>query len=243
MVKHLRATYLITCMVSLLSLTSFNEAVACEGHDLIITTITITSTYQTPSANVYSYSYQIKNIGTAGIALGEILLQNYVSANQTFEYDKDAAAGGAFIAYKSTDILAAGATYNGMYELILDLDHPVSSFPYFITDVYLDGETECDITNNTFVGLIELTATGTKPAHIASATVYWSIDTKSFSVNDWSGSYASALTYSVFTASGTLLFSGSTSEGQTTPLAALQSGMYILHLSDGDKMYSKKILY
>lgn len=242
MIQYLRSVLLLTAVFSFLSIASSNQAHACTGHDLVINKITITSMYEVPNAYVYVYTYEIQNIGTAPIALNQIYLQNYVSANQTFENNLDEPSGGAQVSQSTTE-LAAGATYTGTAELPVDKENPVSSYPYFITDVFLNSETECDINNNQYVDLIEVITTGAKKANIATANVYWNSDTKSFSVSDWSGSQAASLQYTVLAASGTAVASGNTAEGQSTALPALQSGMYIVYLSDGDKVYSKKIIY
>ena len=242
MLTSLRSISLLSLVFSFISFLIFSRAKACTGHDVIISNITVTSITSYPNYYSYAYTYEIKNIGTAAISLGEIVLQNYVSANQTYEAG-DPAAGGSFIAHGSTALLEPGGTYTGTYEIAAGLNYPVSSYPYFITDVYLNSETECDLTNNEYAGRIETTTTGTKNAHTAQAAVQWNNESKSFSVSDWQGSNTASLQYTIVSISGTVAVSGNTRAGQAVPLQGLQSGMYIIFLSDGEMVYSKKISY
>lgn len=243
MIKCLRSISLLMVVFSCLAITSANQAEACEGHDVIITNITITSITTESAHYVYAYTYEIKNIGTAAIALNQIVLQNYISPDDIYGQN-DIGGGGMHLASSSsTEVLAAGATYSGSDVMSVGKNYPPDSYAYFFTDIYLDSETECDINNNQYSGMIEVTATGNQSAHKATAHINWNTDTKSFSVKDWSGNNTAALQYTVFSTSGSLLFSGSISEGQVTSLASIQSGVYIIYLSDGENFYSNKIIY
>jgi hypothetical protein len=60
-------------------------------------------------------------------------------------------------------------------------------------------------------------------------------------ISNWSGSNGNLLEYSVIATSGTLVISGKTAEGQSVSLQALECGMYIIFISDGMSVYSKKL--
>jgi hypothetical protein len=233
MEKYLHSAFLFCAF--LCALLTSNKVMACTGRDVIFTNITFTSI----SAGNYQYSYQIQNIGTTDISFNQLVIQNYVSTDN--QVGADAAAGGSFIDNSSSGVLAAGATFNGTYGASPFAVNPQSSYPYLIAKIYLSPDPECDATNNYFVTLVQLPA-GIHSSFIADAAVNWLADSKSFIVNTWSGN-SSALKYKVYSVAGTLILSGNTKEQESTPLNDLPKGMYILYLSDGEKMYSKKIVY
>ncbi|MFL5752992.1 MAG: T9SS type A sorting domain-containing protein [Bacteroidia bacterium] len=230
--KHLLSLYLL-CSLFCLLLAS-NKTHACSGRDVIFTSITFTSV----SPGDYQYSYQIQNIGTTDIAFNQLVIQNYVSTDN--QVGGDAAAGGSFIDNTSSGILAAGATYNGTAGASPFPANPQSSYPYLIAQIYLSSDPECDAANNYFPALVQ-TTTGIKPSLLLSAVVNWNAENKSFTVSDWPGN--AELEYNVYTSAGMLMLSGNTRNNEPTPLGALRSGFYILYLSDGEKMYSRKIIY
>lgn len=230
--KHLRSLFLASPLFCLLF--SIIETHACAGQDVIFTNITITSV----SPGSYQYTYQIKNIGTVDIAFNQLVIQNYVSTDD--QVGNDAAAGGSFIDNTSSAVLAAGETYNGSAGAYPFSANPQSSYPYLRANVYLSQDAECDVSNNNYFAFVEVT--GIQPSLLANAIVNWNADTKDFTVNDWSGN-TSALQYSVYASSGTFMLSGTTKRSEPTPLVGLQNGLYILYLSDGKKIYSKKIVY
>jgi len=209
---------------------------ACTGHDIVFTHITFVSI----SPTEYTYSYQIKNIGTAGIALNEIVIQNYVSTDSA--QGNDGAAGGTFIDINSKEVLAAGGVYNGTMGVYPFPQNTHDSHPYLVTEVYLNTETECDLSNNLYIGLIEMVPTGWQAPSIAQAAVNWNRESKSFSVDNWS-TKTSSLHYTLIHLSGAIVCSGTAQQGQSTSLDVLKEGVYLLHLSDGEKTYLKRILY
>lgn len=240
MMKSLRTISLLTGFFLFLSLICVNTLQACTGIDLIITKITFTSL----ESDTYTYTYEIKNIGTESVPISEISLQNYVSTDAQGTNTK--AAGGSKIDFNgSAGIIAAGASYTGTMGAYPNAvgNYPLHAYPYLIVDVFIYPGTECNNTNNRITGKIEVITTDNQKQHIADAAVNWNTDTKSFLVNHWSGRNASMLHYNVFSTSGIVLLSGNTAEGQTTSLSAIQSGTYIIYLSDGEKVYSKKIIY
>jgi|GEM_PF-5856758 hypothetical protein len=241
MIKHVLSKTLFP--LAAFSLLLFNYAQACTGMDVIITKITFTGI----TSDTYTYTYEIKNIGTTSVPLKEIALQNYVATDA--QGTNEVAAGGSDIVLSSnTDMLAPGDTYTGTmgaYPNATGGSHPQSSYPYLIVNMSVYPDTECDVTNNNYSALVELPATtGVQSRHTTTATVNWNNDTKSFTVKDWAGSTGTTiLQYTVISPSGMLVSSGKTAEEQSVILQALQSGMYIIYLSDGDNVYSKKIIY
>ena len=235
MIKHIHSAYLF-CALLFILFTS-NNGLACTGRDVIFTNITVTSI----ASGSYQYSYEVKNIGTTDISMNKIAIQNYVSTDNQVGGGSYAAAGGSYIAYYSSDILAPGATYSGTMGVYPFSANPQNTYPYIVAYVNLATDPECDVANNYYVALIEVTAV-TQSSHIANATVNWMSDSKSFLVSNWSGN-STALHYSVYTSSGILMLTACTKENETTPLNGLPNGFYILYLSDGEKIYSKKILY
>ncbi|WP_156027041.1 hypothetical protein [Sporocytophaga myxococcoides] len=130
------ACHLFLAMLLLISAVS--NTYACTGKDIVFTNITITSIID----DTYYYSYEIKNIGTTGIVLGQVVIQNYVSTDD--QVGGDAAAGGAFISYQSTEILSPGETYSGTYEANPFPQNPQNTYPYLIAHLSLSSNDECD---------------------------------------------------------------------------------------------------
>ncbi|WP_018344995.1 T9SS type A sorting domain-containing protein [Cytophaga aurantiaca] len=228
--------FLIVCF---LFLTSAQNLRACTGIDVIVTKITFTSI----TTDSYMYTYEIKNTGTQSVPLNQLSLQNYVATDAQGSNQK--AAGGSNIVLSSnTGVIAAGATFTGTLGAYPNAvgTYPQSSYPYLFVTVSVYPGTECDNTNNTLVALIEMTTTGNQSKHTADATLIWNATTKSFLVKDWSGS-STSLQYNIFNMSGTLCMSGFIEEELSTTLTSLQNGMYIIYITDGEKVYSKKIIY
>ncbi|HSY62389.1 MAG TPA: T9SS type A sorting domain-containing protein [Cytophaga sp.] len=238
--KHVLSKTLLTFTLSYLFLLSGQQVQACTGMDVIITKITFTSI----TTDAYTYTYEIKNIGTQSVPLSQISLQNYVATDAQGS-DQQAAGGSNIVLSGNTGVIAAGDTYTGTLGASPNAvgNYPQSSYPYLFVTVSVYPGTECDNTNNTLAAEIEMTATGTQSKHVADAALVWNTATKSFSVSNWSGGTSSALEYSIVTTSGTLAASGKTNEGQSVSLQELQNGMYIIFLSDGVSVYSKKIIY
>lgn len=237
--KHLLSKTLVSFIFACLYLISAKDAKACTGMDLVITKITFTYI----SSSDYTYTYEIKNNGTVAVPLNQITLQNYVATDAQGSNKYPAAGYG--ISQSPTEEIAAGATYTGTLSANpnVSVPHPQSSYPYLAVVVSIYPGTECDNTNNAFVALIELTTTGVQSKHVADATLIWNTTAKSFSVSNWSGTNGNTLDYSIVSTSGSLVASGKTSEGESVPLQPLQGGMYIIYLSDGISVYSKKIFY
>ncbi|WP_162144173.1 T9SS type A sorting domain-containing protein [Sporocytophaga myxococcoides] len=70
----------------------------------------------------------------------------------------------------------------------------------------------------------------------------WDVENRNFTVREWSGNN-SKLNYSLYSASGVLILNGCTQMNESTPIKSLNNGVYILHLSDGENVYSKQITY
>lgn len=221
-------------MLMICTITS--KADACTGKDIIFTNITFTSVED----GRYYYSYEIKNIGTTNIVLGQVVIQNYVSTDN--QVGGDAAAGGTFISYQSTEIISPGETYSGIYEANPFSQNPQSTYPYLISNVSLSSNDECDVTNNYFIGLVQVSTSVANPSFTVNVSLNWDNGDKSFTVSEWPGRYFD-LRYSVYSTSGVLMISGSVQKNESTPLKSLNNGVYILHLSDGEKAYSKRITY
>ncbi|MBO9702233.1 MAG: T9SS type A sorting domain-containing protein [Sporocytophaga sp.] len=230
----LRPFNLFLAMLLLFSIIS--KTYACTGKDIVFTNITITSIVD----GTYYYSYDIKNIGTEDIVLGQVVIQNYVSTDN--QVGSDAPAGGAFASFQSTDILSPGETYNGTFEASPFPQNPQSSYPYLLPQVYLNSDDECDKSNNYFAEFIQVSTAIAKPSQIAKATLNWDMENRIFTVRDWSGN-KSKLHYSLYSASGVLILNGSTQKNESTPIKSLNNGVYILHLSDGENVYSTQITY
>lgn len=228
--------YSFSLFCTLLLLFTSNKVHACSGKDIIFTNITFTSI----ADGTYNYSYEIKNIGTADIVLGQIVIQNYVSADD--QVGSDAAAGGTFISYQSPEIISPGETYSGMYEANPFPENPQSTHPYLISNVYLSSNDECDVSNNYFTKFVQVSTAIANPFLIENALLDWDIENKSFTVREWAGRN-SDLKYNVFSTSGVLMLKGNAEKNEPTLLKNLNAGIYIIHLSDGEKVYSKKIEY
>ncbi|GAL83661.1 hypothetical protein MYP_888 [Sporocytophaga myxococcoides] len=213
-----------------------NKTLACTGRDIVFTDISITSIVN----GVYYYTYEIKNVGTVDITLGEVVLQNYVSTDN--QVGGDAPAGGSFISHQNVSILSPGETFRGTYQANPFPQNPQSTYPYLIVHVSLSSSDECDKSNNYFVGFIQISTAIPTHSMAADAKLNWDVENKSFIVNEWSGAY-SEIYYSIFSVSGVLMLNGIAQRNESTPLKGLSNGVYLLHLSDGDKEYLKRITY
>lgn len=215
-------------------MTKFTAPVkVCSASKITVTNVTFTE--------ADTYTYTIKNTSSSEIAIQNIMLQNYVSKDDVI--GGDVAAGGAPIDFEDTDMLAPGATYTGTDFFNRNEEAPESSYPYVIMHFYIKGE-QCSVNDDAhYIGLVKVskpTAVQTKVS--ANANVVWNSETKSFLVNDWNGNSHAELSYEIFSASGAHVLNGKTFIEQINSINGLKSGMYILYLSDGQQVYSKKIL-
>lgn len=225
---------LFFAMLLLFSATSKTHA--CTGPDIVFTNISITSIVD----GTYSYSFEIKNIGTTNVVLGQIVIQNYVSTDD--QVGNDAPAGGAYMSYLNKDILSPGETYSGTYQASPFSQNPQSSHPYLISQLILEKDEECDVSNNYYTQFIQVSTSIQNTSSIAGESLNWDVENKSFIVSEKSGRN-SELQYSLYNTSGMLVLNGITQMNESTYLRSLNNGVYILHLSDGEKVYAKKITY
>ena len=240
MMKHVLSKTLLSVMLFTGGIIYAHCAAPCSNVDLTITKITFTSI----SSGGYNYDYEIKNIGTASITVSELALQNNVSTDE--EGSTTQAAGGSDIDQSNTNTIAPGATFTGSMSASPTCcgGTGTSDYPYLIVSVSSYPTVECNTANNSITVKIEMpVTTGLQSSHVADASVNWNNDTKSFTVKSWSGNSAANLHYTVITSSGVQVFAGNTAEDQSVPLQGLHNGMYIIYLSDGDSVYSKKIIY
>lgn len=247
MIKHI----LYKTILPALFLTGFFNAAycaaPCSNFDLSITKITFTAI----TSDLYTYTYEIKNTGSVSASVSELALQNYVSTDAQGSAQK--AAGGSVIDQSNTTVIAPGGTFTGSMSAYPDCcgGTGATAYPYLLVTVSSYPTTECNSANNRLAVYVEMPQTTTDPpvitsiqsSHAATANVLWNTDTKSFFVKDWSGTNSGALNYIVISSSGVQVATGKTTQEQSTPMQGLNPGMYILYLSDEERMYSKKIIY
>lgn len=214
---------------------SNNTIVACLHPDPAITNLTITSV----SSGSVQYDYDIKNVGGDTLFYSNLTIQNYVSTDNVYD-GADPSAGSTQISSSPT-FLTPNQTYSGSFTATPSVS--TDTYNYLITELVYSS-TECDATNNeniTSIPLLSATLNSINPTN--NVIVKWNSDAKSFSVNKWENNSAGSLQYKIYNPNGTLIFSSNTEIFETTTLPILSSGLYILIISDDQKMHSEKIIY
>lgn len=212
-----------------------NEKVTCTLPDPQLSNLEITNI----GSSYIGYNFTIENKGGDTLFFNRLVIQNYLSQNNTYEPD-DAAAGGAIMSFATQPYLLANQSYSGNFGAN---SNAISSYSYLITMVYLSSGEECPVNNNEAVKPLSVTSV-TNPLSSEADFVLWDRSSRKFTVSGSANKVLNgSLTYRLYSASGLLLQSGTTAINNPTGLFVHNEGICILIISDGSFHYSKKILY
>jgi hypothetical protein len=211
-----------------------NQLIICLKPDASFTSVAISNVQ---SATI-DYDFTIKNTGGDTLFFDELTLENYLSTDNAF--GGDVAAGSTLLTFHGEDYLLANQSYTTTYSA----GGAIASYAYLITKITYTGNSECTLANNEVVELIPPIA-GVQGSSTISGnnSIVWNFDKKSFTINQW-GSQTSIgiLDYKLYNTSGILQKEGSANIGESTMIGAMP-GIYLLVVSDGHRLYSKKIQY
>jgi hypothetical protein len=180
----------------------------------------------------------IRNSGTDTLFLNELSIHNYVSTDNVYDVS-DPAAGNTTIA--ASGYILANQTYSGSFTATPSVS--AITYPYLVTNLLYTG-TESSTSDNTNITSIPAITTGifASSAQQAPATVIWNYESKSFEITQWNNGSGN-LQYNLFSPAGNVISSGNANLNQLVPVPVLSEGMYILVISDGQSINSKRIIY
>lgn len=224
---ELHYAVLSTCQVTL------THAYECLSPDAQFVSFTINNT----QAASITYQFDVKNVGADTLFLNQLLLENFLSTNSTYD-GSDVAAGSGQVTISGKTYLLANETGTATFTT----SGSNSGYSFLVTKLTYSEQTECSTGNNEAIEPIPaiegLFSSQAKEADF----IHWNSELKSFTVNNWTTNNTSNLNYEIYNATGVLQSSGNTSVGESTRITTKQ-GIYILTISDGVNKYSKKIAY
>jgi hypothetical protein len=218
-----------SCQVNL------DQEYECLRPDAQFVSFTINNTQ--PSS--ISYEFQLKNVGADTLFLSDLLLENFLSANSTYD--------GADVATGSTTVTISGKTYllaNQSGTVTYTTSGSISGYSYLVTNLTYSEQAECSTGNNQSIESIPA-LNGILPSSKSteSNAIIWNNDTKCFTISSWDNQSSNEkLSYEIYNTSGTLQSAGTTSIGEATAIKG-NEGFYVLIITDGVKRHTKRIVY
>lgn len=215
-----------TCSASLV------KEFKCLRPDAELITLTIDEAQPTS----VSYQIKIKNAGGENLILNDLLLENYLSVDNTYDASDISAGSGAVSVPSKTHLTA-----NEVTTVVAASTGAISGYNYLITKVTY-SETECLTNNNELVAVIPAINGLFSTAADETNSISWNSETKCFTIHSLENTSGNLWQYKLYNSAGVLQNTGSTNKGQSTLLHAEQ-GLYVLLVTDGKKRYSKRIIY
>ena len=199
-----------------------------------ISSVTITNV----GASSVQYDYVIENTGTDTLFLNELSIHNYVSTDNIYNIS-DPSAGSTTVA--TSGYILANQTYSGSFTATPSVS--TTTYSYLVTNLVYSG-TESSTSDNTNITSIPTITTGifASSGQQASATVIWNNESKSFQVTQWNNGSVN-LQYNLYTTAGNIISSGNTRLNQSVSVTTLSEDIYILIISDGQSINTKRFIY
>jgi hypothetical protein len=208
---------------------SYNLNAQCTGISAAVEDITITSV----SSSSIFYNYTIRNTGTSTISTNNLLIQNYVTNDQSTTGAQ--AAGGSFILGSIN--IGPNETHTGSFE-----SNNFPNYSYLLLNLKYFQSGGCQASLDEEYELIPPVSGLFSSSASEKNSIMWNTETKSFTIQDWDKSTEGSLQYQLFNVAGKLIVSGNAIRGESTYINT-QDGVYMLFVSDGKKSSSKKIIY
>jgi hypothetical protein len=178
------------------------------------------------SGSYITYNYTIKNTGTDTLFINKIVIQNYTSADSSFNTSPMSAAGGAYINISTDKYILPDSFFSA--EFYANPMVPIATKPYLAAQIYLVSGTECNVNDNIVVRKIPI-INSSKSIHSSYSTLLWNSKTKSFYIPANNAN----LKFKVYNSLGKEVYSGMLQNDNPVSLP-LHSGAYIIKVF-GDK--------